>query len=105
MCILSVLTKIILVIVEAASEDPKYGYAVLDLILTMFFCIYLFWAVVEGIRSRNKQFCYMGLLDWYLLVTITFTCWCMFGIIFGLTDMDWTVLVPSFIFFIVEGTS
>ena len=105
MCILSVLVKVILVIVEAASEDPKYGYAVLDLILTIFFCIYLFWAVVEGIRSRNKQFCYMGLLDWYLLVTITFTCWCLFGIGFGISDMDWAVLVPSFIFGLVEGTA
>ena len=93
LCILNILVKVILVIVEATESDPKYGYAVLDLILTTFFCFYLFWAVVEGIRSRNKRFCFMGLLDWYLLVTVTFTTWCLFGIGFGFYDMDWKVLV------------
>jgi hypothetical protein len=103
LCVLNVFIKVILVIVEAAESDPDYDWAILDLILTTFFCFYLFWAVVEGIKTKNRQFCFMGLLDWYLLVTVTFTTFCLFGVGFGIYDADWKVLVPSTIFFILEA--
>ena len=98
--LLNVFTKFIILIAEAASGGDDLDWSVLDFILTIFFCGFLLWVSVTGVKKRNPMFCMLGALEWYLLVTIMFAAFSFIGFIAGCVGARAALIVPSLIFLV-----
>lgn len=100
--ILNVVTKVIVVIVDAAtSNENDLDFGVLDLILTVFCSGILTAAAIQGVKLKNPKFCFLSYLEWYLLFSIAFCMFSFIGFIAGCVGGDAALLVPSLIFFCV----
>eukprot|EP00939_MAST-03C_sp_MAST-3C-sp1_P001470 g1470.t1 len=97
--LLNVFTKLIVVIAEGASGGDDLDWAVLDFILTLFFAGFLLWVAITGVQKRNPDFCLLGALEWYLLVTVMFAAFSFIGFIAGCVGGRVALILPSIVFF------